>query len=289
MNANNGNSWRSFVTHLVAGEETVLDLDDGTKVVGHMSRFSKKSSGDSPSVILLHRRPSEAAAQCASDWVAAAKALPGTAACYAPVDSDGNFSLSGVTPGFYEYSFDSYQVPPECAAGTVVVPEVAPNETFKMTDFVSSVVQTLKAGDVAPVELGRTADGKLIHCGDFAGKYIVWIVWDEMGTDRSADWARLESDLGDEKDVAFVADNVGLSYGETYGAPWRQPATIAQVGWTNGYLSTVDHPLFQSLEYFKQNREVICLIDPAGKIRAMNLTPEQVKESFDQLEKAAVK
>jgi hypothetical protein len=144
----------------------------------------------------------------------------------------------------------------------------------------------LKVGSNAPDQLGRTLQGKPIPVSEFAGHYVVWMIWDSFTGGRDADSvasANLTDGLAAGHNVALIADNADLLMSAMYGGPPRRPATVARAGWSDGYLSVVDQALFNSLSYFTQNQATTFIIDPSGKIAAANVQPDEVRPTLIRL------
>ncbi len=101
--------------------------------------------------------------------------------------------------------------------------------------------------------------------------------------ETSAKLARLDPDLATDHRVALIGENLDLMLALDYQAPPRRPPSISTPGWTTGYLPLIDENLFNWNTLYEQNEAPIFIIDPTGKIAAVNLTAEQLKPTLERL------
>ncbi len=274
-----------FIAQVAAGQTAVLDLSKGTKVTGQIL-FPPTSTPLELSVVMM-RMPSGAAASWPADWLPAAQACNGIFGCSVNLGAKGDFSIPGVSPGHYELAVYSYAEPHAFATAEFDVPA---QTTFAIPPLKTGIAPTLKVGDPAPPQLGRTLDGSPIRLSDYTGRWVVWMLWETIWgslDETSANLAHLDPSLASDRRVALIGDNLDLLLSLDYHAPPRRPPVISTPGWTSGYLSLIDEGTFNWSTINDQNQAPIFIIDPTGKIAAMNLTADQVKPTLQRLMAAA--
>ncbi len=164
-----------FIAPMSAGQTAVLDLSKGTKVSGRIL-FPPPNPTPELSVIMM-RMPTGPAASWPADWLAAAQASSGIFACSVNLGPKGDFAIPGVPPGHYQLAAYSYDDPHFCATTDFDVP---PADTFLIPPLKCAIAPTLKVGDPAPLQLGTTLDGTPIRRSDYAGRWVVWMLWETI-------------------------------------------------------------------------------------------------------------
>jgi hypothetical protein len=271
-----------FIAQMTAGQTAVLDLSKGTKVTGQILFPPSTITPPELSVVMM-RMPPGPAASWPADWLAAAQASSGIFACSVNFPATGDFTIPGVPPGHYQLAAYSYDDPHLCATADFDVPPV---DTFLIPSLKSAIAPTLKVGDPAPAQLGTTLDGTPIRLSDYAGRWVVWMLWETISGVRdesSPKLARLDPDLATDHRLALIGENLDLMLALAYQAPPRRPLLISTPGWTTGYLPLIDESMFNWNTLYDQNEAPIFIIDPTGKIAAANLTADQLKPTLDRL------
>jgi hypothetical protein len=261
-----------ILAKLVPGQTTVMDLTSGVTVTGHVA-------GDNP-VLFLRAVPDKPAGQLPDSPIDSARLLPTVLDYSAKFDGSGNFRIDAVKPGKYCYEAWPDGNSDAVAFGTFDVPATETGQAVDMGELKLSKTAEVKAGQPAPPMLGRTLDDKPILTAGFRGKFVVWVVFDDSLRTGSLllPLVNLSAQYDRDRRVALVAINAELLM---RGVPYCPSALGLGYGWTNGYFSVVDYPLFQSIPGSPNWPFSIAIIGPDGKVLATGLSSDIAANKLD--------
>jgi hypothetical protein len=290
-----GDQWtgdQAQVIRLKPGETTTIDPSEGVTLTG---RAVPQTSGDGMAglsgYVQLRALPDGPPSRWPSDWLAAAKVSAANLSYSATVDATGQFHIAGVAPGRYEFtmSMGGWLTPQALAAGLLEVPAGA---TFTTPDITYARIPKPRVGDAAPPHLGRTLDDLPLKTADFTGKYLLWMVWDNFSTPADRDWPELRSltqHFAADHRVALIAANADRANNaqgqmeDDESALAHRPQMWRHPGWINAYLSMLDLPLFNPMNYWPPTGPLVFLIAPDGKFAAVALTPEEADAALTRI------
>src|SRR6185437_2085556 len=151
-----------------------------------------------------HQRPADQWPASIADATAAAAPHYSTG-----IRADGSFTMPSIPADNYEYCTLCYTKGSEFAASGVITVE-AGDGAIDLGN-IQYVRAGLKPGDAAPPTLGRTFDDKPIRTTDYAGKYIVAVLWGSFSSHNDpqfGDLDKLATTLASDKDVALLSVNI---------------------------------------------------------------------------------
>ncbi len=181
----------------------------------------------------------------------------------------GTFRIAGVQPGDYLYETWLNVQPPSRARGTIKIPAGDSSTTIDLGELRGQPVLPMKVGQLAPAVLGRTLDEKPIALQDFAGKFVLTVMWDNDGPESAAAMPVLETlaqQFGGNSRVALLGLN-GDAIANN-GVPFR-PDTLAIPPWINGYTPQLDDML--SYDLGSSVRPGVFILGPDGKLLARDV------------------
>jgi RNA polymerase sigma factor (sigma-70 family) len=260
---------------LIPGQTASPDLR-GATVVGSLSSPGNLSPIRT-SFVTLKGMIEPPARNWPTDW-SAEKRLP------LPVyrfEGSSRFKISGVQLGKFHYEALFGEKPLFFrASGILEIHADQVNATVDLGNLVCVPVPPIKVGDEVPDVLGHTLDEAAISRRDFAGKYVLVVLWD---TDPrfSKTPLPLLSDLSKQfagnSRVALVALNLDAIDSED--GPVR-PGAIAFPSWINGYVSPWDPSLIYKLV---TRRPSVFIIGPDGNLVARDVTPTEIAATLGRL------
>jgi hypothetical protein len=263
----------AILAKLIPGQTMVMDLTSGVTVTGRIA-------GDSP-VLFLEALPDKPARELLNNPIDSARQLPAVLDYSVKFDSSGQFKIEAVKPGRYCYeAWPDHSHVDTIGCGTLDIPATKNGEAFDVGELKLTKTTAIKVGQPAPAMLGRTLEEKPILAANFRGKFVVWVVFDDSLRTGSTllPLVNFTARLGRDPRVALVAINADLVSGSVP----RCPSTLGVgYGWTNGYFSAVDFPLFHSIPGTSNWPFSITIIGPDGKVLAVSLSSDEVADKLD--------
>jgi RNA polymerase sigma factor (sigma-70 family) len=197
----------------------------------------------------------------------------------------GTFRISGVQPGDYLYETWLNSQPPLRAQGKIKIPAGDSTTTIDLGEILGLPVLPLNVGQPAPEILGHTLDETPISLHDFAGKYVLAVLWDNDGPESAAAMPLLETlahQFSGNPHVALLGLNRDAIANN--GVPFR-PATLAIPTWINGYIPQLDDLLNDQLG--GNIRPGIFILSPDGKLLARDVPVKEAAQTLTQFLQAS--
>jgi hypothetical protein len=195
----------------------------------------------------------------------------------------GSFRISGVRPGQYLYETLLDTKPLLRAAGTVKVSGADWGAKIDLGELHDQPVMPMKVGQFAPAVLGRTLDEKPIALRDFAGKFVLAVMWDNNDPENAAAMPLLESlahQFSGNPKVALL----GINRDSNDGVPFR-PTTLPILTWINGYVPQIDDVLNYQLA--GNLRPAVFIVSPDGKLLARDIPVKDAAQILTQFLEAS--
>jgi RNA polymerase sigma factor (sigma-70 family) len=193
-----------------------------------------------------------------------------------------HFQITGVVPGKYLYeAVVGTNVSFQRFTGELEVHTEDIGKTIDLGTLVCRSVAATQIGQRAPDVLGRTLDETPIALADFAGKFVVGVMWDSDPR-ASAEPAQLLESLSnqfvDNPKVALLGINLDAI--DAVSGLVTRPAVLSYRGWTNGYLCRRDMDLVLQV---LRHRPAIFIIGPDGKLLARDLSAAQTIATLQRI------
>ena len=274
---NTGPSERRWIPiRLSPGQTLTLDLT-GATVVGSVGKSGSGPGGvwSSITLIPLMKQPAK---NWPVDWSKDAE-LP--APLYkVQYHGAGSFRISGVRPGEYQYETWLNTKPPLRASGTVKVPPRDSDTTIDLGELKGEPVVPLKVGQTLPAVLGHMLDEAPIARHDFAGKFVLAVLWDNDGRESAAAMPVLTAlgrQFSGNSRVALLGLNLDAI--DNNGVPSR-PDTLADSAWINGYVPQLDDRLNHELG--SSFLPAVFILSPDGKLIARDVPVNEAGRILSQ-------
>jgi peroxiredoxin len=216
------------------------------------------------------------------------------------LDANGTFRINDVPPGTYELRGELREGPAsDFPVGgkvlgrvnqDVLVPDRVdkPNEPFDLGELTVQIVKNLNPGDSAPDFEVKNLDGGSVRLADFRGKYILldfWATWCGPCRAETPHLKTVYDTYGKNPNFTML----GLSLDKTVEEP-KKYAKTEGISWQQAFLGDWSKATLPA-RYGVEGIPAIFLVDPAGKIVAMDLRGEgigkAVGEALGKSEKAA--
>jgi len=260
---------------LIPGQTASPDLR-GATVVGNLSSPGNQTPIRT-SFVILKGMIDPPARNWPTDWSTEKRLPPPTYRFY----GSSRFQITGVQPGRYYYSATFGEKPLFFRAARVLeIHADQINETVDLGKLACMPVPPIKVGEPVPDVLGHTLDEAAIARRDFAGRFVLVVLWNSDPRFSKTPLPLL-SDLskqfaGDSR-VALVALNLDAINSEV--GPIR-PGAISFPGWINGYVSPWD----PSLRYrFDSRSPPVFIIGPDGNLAARDVPPAEMDAKLQRL------
>jgi RNA polymerase sigma factor (sigma-70 family) len=194
-----------------------------------------------------------------------------------------HFKITGVLPGKYLYEAVFGEKPNYFrASGDLEVRTEDIDTTIDLGKLTCRPIRPIEIGQPAPDVLGHTLDETPIALRDFAGKFVVGVMWDSDPRESETPLPLLE-DFGKEFAGNPHVALLGLSLDandSANGIIVSRPGTLAYPGWMNGYVSQRDRALIFELV---RDRPSIFIIGPDGKLLARDVPPKEMAATLKGL------
>ena len=264
---------------LAAGATTTLDLTGGATVTGRVvpAREGEAVAASGQARAVLTGRPTRPAADAEPTALAAAGA-DAQPSYVVPIAADGSFAAGGIPPGEYDLTASIFGDEFGIGGTRLTVPAGA--ATVDAGPIAYRRWASGAAGQPAPPALGRRFDDAPIATADYAGKYVVAVLWDSCSGGSDADLPALdalaERFAGDRR-VALVSLNLDRIACGLNGVPVR-PATLDHDAWERGFISPADQAVEAALAGDAPTR--VAIVAPDGTLAAVAVDPQKAAETL---------
>jgi hypothetical protein len=193
-----------------------------------------------------------------------------------------HFKITGVRPGRYLYQAIFGDMP-NCfrASGDLVVRAEDIGTTIDLGKLICQPIGPIEVGQAAPDILGHTLDETPIALHDFAGKFVVGVMWDSDSRASQTPlplFGNLNKEFAANPHVALLGLN--LDANDAANGIISRPGSLECPGWVNGYISQRDFPLILQLV---KDRPSIFIVGPDGKLVARDVPPKEMAATLRRL------
>jgi len=192
-----------------------------------------------------------------------------------------HFAITDVRPGKYLYQGNFGDAPNyNHVSGVLEIHADDVGKTIDLGNLVCAPAAALKVGDAAPEILGHTLDETPIALHDFAGKFVVGVMWisDFRQMDASAVELDLSKDFAANPRVALLG--LSLDANDTMNGIVNRPGELTFPGWINGYVPQQDEELVSQLAHARPS---IFIIGPDGKLVARDVPAGEIAAMLRRL------